>query len=121
MNNIKFEKWLTPYLNKGKGYIAYNFNLYEFEGEDAYGAELVAANSYDRDDDDWACDTVYSSGDDLFEFESENWQTALIEFLTWVAAFIADNGIAPFGDKVEFITAGFIDGNLHVIYPQEAE
>ena len=120
MNNEKFEKWLAPYLAKGKGYIAYNFNLYEFDDEkNAFGAELVAATSYDPDDDDWACDTVYSSGDDLFEFSAENWQTAQIEFLTWVAAFIAENGTTPFGDKVEFITAGFIDGNLHVIYPLE--
>ena len=33
MNNEKFEKWLAPYLAKGKGYIAYNFNLYEFDDE----------------------------------------------------------------------------------------
>lgn len=115
---MKFETWLKPHLKNGEGYIAYNFNLYEIE-KDYFGAELVASETYDPDDDDWACDTVFSSGDELFEYESDNWQTALIEFLSWIGAYIAREGISVFGGKVEFVTAGFIDGKLEVIYQKE--
>ena len=44
---MKFEAWVKPYVQKGKGYIAYNFNLYEFDEENEFGAELVASTSYD--------------------------------------------------------------------------
>ena len=30
---MNFEAWVKPYVLKGKGYIAYNFNLYEFDEE----------------------------------------------------------------------------------------
>lgn len=113
---MKFETWVKPYVQKGKGYIAYNFNLYEFDEENEFGAELVASTSYDPDDDDWACDTVYSSGDDLFEFKAEGWENALSDFLKMAADFIEKEGVSVFGDKVEYITAGFIDGNLEVVY-----
>ena len=112
---MNFEAWVKPHLQKGKGYIAYNFNLYELE-EDYFGAELVASTSYDPDDDDWACDTVFSSGDELFEYSSENWESALREFLVMANTLIEKEGLAVFGDKAEYITAGFIDGNLEVIY-----
>ena len=112
---MNFEAWVTPHLKNGKGYIAYNFNLYELD-EDYFGAELVASTAYDPDDDDWACETVFSSGDELFEFDSKNWETALKEFLAMASALIEKEGISVFGDKVEFVTAGFIDGALEVLY-----
>ena len=112
---MNFEAWVTPHLKNGKGYIAYNFNLYELD-EDYFGAELVASTAYDPDDDDWACETVFSSGDELFEYNSANWETALKEFLSLVSAMIEKDGISIFGDKVEFVTAGFIDGALEVVY-----
>ena len=112
---MELKAWLKPHLKNGAGYIAYNFNLYELE-KDYFGAELVASKAYDPDDDDWACETVFSSGDELFEYSSDNWQTAQIEFLAWVSAFLAEEGVSVFGDQVEFITAGFIDGKLEVIY-----
>ncbi len=115
---MNFEAWVKPYVLKGKGYIAYNFNLYEFDEENEFGAELVASTAYDPDDDDWACETVYSSGDDLFEFTANGWESALCEFLKMASDFIAKEGVAIFGDKVEYITAGFIDGNLEVLYSQ---
>ncbi|MBQ3490810.1 MAG: hypothetical protein IJA86_09495 [Clostridia bacterium] len=116
---MKFETWLKPYLQKGKGYIAYNFNLYEFDVEREFGAELVACVAYDPDDEDWACDTVYSSGDDLFEFTADGWENALRDFLAMAAAFIEKEGVGAFGNKVEYITAGFIDGNLEVLYSKK--
>ena len=112
---MNFEAWVKPHLEIGKGYIAYNFNLYELD-EDYFGAELVASTAYDPEDDDWACETVFSSGDELFEYNSANWETALKEFLALVSAMIEKDGVAIFGDKVEFVTAGFIDGALEVVY-----
>ena len=46
---MNFEAWVTPHLKNGKGYIAYNFNLYELD-EDYFGAELVASTAYDPDE-----------------------------------------------------------------------
>ena len=112
---MNFEAWVKPHLENGKGYIAYNFNLYELD-EDYFAAELVASTAYDPDDDDWACETVFSSGDELFEYNSANWETALKEFLALVSEMIEKDGISIFGDKVEFVTAGFIDGALEVVY-----
>ncbi|MBR7161093.1 MAG: hypothetical protein IKD07_01625, partial [Clostridia bacterium] len=89
---MKFEAWVKPYVEKGKGYIAYNFNLYEFDEENEFGAELVASTAYDPEDDDWACETVYSSGDDLFEFTADGWENALRDFLGMANAFIEKEG-----------------------------
>jgi len=115
---MNFEAWVKPHLENGKGHIAYNFNLYELD-EDYFGAELVASVAYDPDDDDWACETVFSSGDELFEYSSENWETALREFLAMASTMIEKEGISVFGNKVEFVTAGFIDGDLEVLYTKQ--
>ena len=112
---MNFETWVKPHLKNGAGYIAYNFNLYELD-EDYFGAELVASTAYDPDDDDWACETVFSSGDELFEYSAANWEVALKEFLALTSGLIEKEGISVFGDKVEFVTAGFIDGALEVLY-----
>ena len=49
----------------------------------------------------------------------EGWENALRDFLAMANAFIEKEGVEIFGDKVEYITAGFIDGNLEVVYSKK--
>ena len=109
--------WLKPHLNALPAEAkALCLNLYESEEEGEFDAQLVACADYDREDPDWACEDIYSTGEELFGFSSEDWEAALDLMLETVGEAIAD-GILP--DAIEYVAVGFVDGDLEEVFCRE--
>ena len=109
--------WLTPHLRALPAEAkALCLNLYESEEEGEFDAQLVACAAYDREDPDWACEDIYSTGEELFGFSSEDWEAALDLMLETMGEAIAD-GILP--DAIEYVAAGFVDGDLEEVFCRE--
>ena len=106
--------WLKPHLialpAEAK---ALCLNLYESEEEGEFDAQLVACAAYDREDPDWACEDIFSTGEELFGFSSEDWEAALDLMLETMSEAIAD-GILP--DAIEYVAVGFVDGDLEEVF-----
>ena len=109
--------WLKPHLialpAEAK---ALCLNLYEGEEDGEYDAQLVACAAYDREDPDWACEDIFSTGEELFGFSSEDWEAALDLMLETMSEAIAD-GILP--DAIEYVAVGFVDGDLEEVFCRE--
>ena len=109
--------WLTPHLQAlPAGAKALCLNLYESEEEGEFDAQLVACAAYDREDPDWACEDIFSTGEELFGFSSEDWEAALDLMLETMSEAIAD-GILP--DAIEYVAVGFVDGDLEEVFCRE--
>ena len=109
--------WLTPHLQALPAEAkALCLNLYEGEEEGEFDAQLVACAAYDREDPDWACEDIYSTGEELFCFTAEDWEAALDAMLELMAEIVND-GILP--DAIEYVAAGFVDGDLEEVFCRE--
>lgn len=109
---MEFKKWLDAQLKKDipEDVIAINFNLYEEDEENVFAAQLVGCPGYDPDDDEWACDELFSSEEDLFYFEADGWEAAEELFGEILREYV-DNNPDKLAD-FEYIAYGFVDGDL---------
>ena len=106
--------WLTPHLNALPAEAkALCLNLYESTEDKEFDAQLVACADYDREDPDWACDDIYSTGEELFGFSAEEWEAALDCMLELMGEIVHD-GILP--DAIEYVAVGFVDGDLEEVF-----
>jgi hypothetical protein len=109
-----FSFWLDKILNEiDQIPVAWSFNLFE-----PFSVGLVGTKSYNRKDEDWACDEIYSSRDNHLNFElnTENWESALKLIIELIENYL------KFGSNKEkllesyAIGCGFIDGDLKILY-----
>ena len=100
---------------------AFCFNLYEESDEDhIYAVQLIAAERFDENDPDWACDEVWSSEEDIFTVDTSDendtgWKHAQ-ELITEMAEEYLRNG--KYADVIKGakgIAMGFVDGDLEII------
>ena len=63
----EFVNWLNKHLSKDipTNILAINFNLYE-SSEQTYDIQMTGSDEFDEEDEDWACNTVFSTDEDLF-------------------------------------------------------
>ena len=123
MNNElvgKFAAWIVRVLDEHdlSPVVAYNFNLYEHEDETAI--QLVGATSYDPEDEDWACDTYYSSGEDLFilphSLTGRDWRDALRFAIHLIEEYFQRSTVPAPLRACRAITVGFVAGDLEIVY-----
>ena len=114
---MKFEDWLNSLLLNSipNNIIAFNFNLYESETDKQYDVQLVGSSYYSIDDEDWACNTEYSSGEILFSFMSDEWEIALQDFINLLKKYLQLADMSNRLKQAEYITAGFVDGDLEIV------
>lgn len=118
---ILFEAWLTSVLstNPPLAIAAYNFDLSESHD---WVVELIGASTYDKDDEDWACPpAAWSSSPSEFLIPRHvfpTWELALAYVCERVASYITDgkHPLATVFRNAEAVCAGFVDGNLTVIW-----
>ena len=127
-NNTKvysaFKQWIDSVMAQDipQTAKAINFNIYE-EANNAYGIELIAAASYNSNDEDWACDEVFTTRSNLFYIQRTK------NIIKWEEgqAFICDLikcylNTGKYRDKLKSyvaVCAGFVDGNLELLFKQE--
>ena len=113
---ITFEKWLDNILkNFNLEAVAFNFNIYE--NENGYSTELVATSSFDKDNDDWACDEIYASRNDNneFKFTADNWENALALVQNNISNYLDNGNYSAKLKNVNAVACGFTDGDLTLI------
>ena len=96
-----------------KGITALNFGLFE-----PYGIELISANVYDAENDDWACEENFVPDQrecpDFDVEEDISWEEFLsdiVQMLKELTEELKDLKIL----QVKHITTGFCDGDLVVV------
>ena len=116
----EFYSWTDRILleNTDTPVAAYNFNLYEHEH--AFMMQLIGANSFHRSDTDWACDEMFSSGEDLFALPhslvGSDWREGLRCAKDLVRKYL-DNGKQAERLKMSHaVGIGFVDGDVELLY-----
>ena len=114
---MNFKEWLDKQLSQNipENVTAFNFNIYEQEIDSQYDVQLVGCIKYDTTNDDWACKPQYSTGEDLFQFNSDNWENALRALINMVNEYLLQCNELNRLRQAKYITAGFVDGDLEVI------
>lgn len=114
-NTIK--KWLIQIDKKEKlsqNIVALNFNLYE----GPYALDLIGSNTYDENDEDWACNEDFIPGLRRCPSLEIPDDKSFEEVLKIVESILRDL-IREMPDielfKVQHIAVGFVDGNLIII------
>lgn len=115
-----FEDWIEKQLLKPfpEDVIAINFNLYETDDENEFDAQIVGCAHYDANNDDWACNAIFSSGEDLFQFRSDDWESALSDFKNILCNYLCTHSKTIL-NNFEYISFGFVDGDLITIKPEK--
>lgn len=120
-----FKEWLDNLLENNdlpESTKAFNFNLYDEEG-DVYGVQLIASDRFDPDDDEWACYEVWSTEEDVFfvdaSDEDDKSPEAFEKFITDIVSDYIRMG--KYGDILGFVPVGigFVDGDLNIIFIPE--
>lgn len=114
MNN--FKQWIErqPIETLSAKIVAINFNLYETDDDEIFHSQLIACEFYDENNDDWACNPCFSSGEDIYEFKAEDWEDALNRFKELVLSYLTSYPMA-FLNTVKTVTSGFVDGDIDII------
>lgn len=113
-----FEKWLDSIFTNKLDFkvIALNFNIYETPN--SYAIELIGSDEFDEEDEDWACDAIFSS-DDVFEIEKSiflNWKSALEGISELIKEYLNKGNNSNYIKSFKGIGVGFVDGDIDILY-----
>ncbi|MBO4637727.1 MAG: hypothetical protein J5685_11335 [Clostridiales bacterium] len=114
-----FKEWLDNILKNGlpEGGAAVNFNIYE-EGENRWSLQFILASEYDNQDDDWACEEIFSSEEDIFEFELEGpWEQAQEKAIELIREYLQNGSKKDLLNGYTAVCTGFVDGALMRVGP----
>ena len=126
MNKMKyveeFKVWVEKYLiDLPEDAVAINFNLYE--GEEPYSVQLIAADEFDEEDEDWACEEIFSTEDDLFVIpmteDIKDWEEALFYIKSLIEEYLNVSSYKSILKKLQGIGVGFVDGNVELLTPDD--
>ena len=120
----EFNTWLTNSLaeNVPSSVQAFSFNLFEPGPKDGvkFGIELIGADRFDKNDEDWACEEIWSPAQrQLFipnEYSEDNWEECLKKLKALLIIYLETNSAGAARLKsVKGVGIGFVDGNLDLV------
>lgn len=117
-DNEGFFEWLDYILKDelNSEIKAVNFNLYE-DANNKWSIELVGTSSFDKNNDDWACDEVITTRDNPFVIENESdWKSMEKVFIDLVNSYLNNGKYACKLKQYQAVGVGFVDGDLHIVY-----
>lgn len=117
----EFEKWLDKVLDKNLPFeaVGINFNLYE-ETDLHWSVQLVATKWFDPEDEDWVCDEVFTTGEDLYSWQQDTgWETVLELAKEWVDKYLEHGKHAADLKNYIAVGVGFVDGDVWVLYQKD--
>ena len=97
---------------------AFCFNLYE-DVNNVWSMELVGTESFDPDDEDWACDEITDFGtrEEPLSWEKEtDWNEVLSEVSSALQDYLKNGLHADILKSRMGVAVGFTDGNLEILY-----
>ena len=98
--------------------VAFCFNLYE-ESDGTWAMELIGAERFDLEDEDWACDEVtdFGSRENLYTWAMEcEWDEALEYTVNELKQYLSSGKYAELLKSKCGIGVGFVDGNIEILY-----
>lgn len=119
-----FNDWLDNVLKEeiSNDVIAFNFNIYE-DSDEKYRLELIGSSSYDKDNDNWACDEMFSSRNNTYVLDNEyskgKYKDVECDVIKLVRKYMY---VGKYKEKLEqshAVCCGFVDGDLEIIYSNE--
>lgn len=123
----KFNKWIDNLLIEKplpENVMAINFNLYNIS-EKSFDVQLIASSIYDENDDDWACEEIYSSKENCFNIpkskEIGDNEIALETVEEMVAEYLDHGKYSSNLKNCIAICAGFVDDRLECIWNSDDE
>ena len=106
--------------SEGANSIIFTLNNNEECDEDTdnkWSVELVGTFSFDKDNDDWACDEVFTTRDHPFVIECESdWKLVETFFIGLVNEYLSSGKYAGKLKEYQAIGIGFVDGDLQILY-----
>lgn len=115
-----FTTWLDNIIEKDlpEGIEAYNFNLYE--GKESFHVQLIGAGSFSLDDEDWACDELFSSKENIFviarSITGNSWEQGLNYCFQLVKQYLESGKYTKLLKASKAVGVGFVDGDIEIIY-----
>ncbi len=112
-----FGKWLDKILEEKmpEEGIAACFNLYEDENN-GWSVQFIVADAFDKTDDDWACEEVYSTGEDNYTWKQEgSWEEIETVVMEWVKQYFISGKYAQVLKDFQGVAVGFVDGTLNLV------
>ena len=118
--NKNIADWIDNVLDRDipDNIVAFCFNLYE-EGGRKWSMELVGADWFDLDNEDWACNeaTDFGSREELYTWEMDcEWNEALDYMVNELKQYLADGKYAELLKTGVGVGVGFVDGNIEILY-----
>ncbi len=116
----KFNKWMDKILKKNEfpDSVAFNFNLYE--GNGTFHIQLITTSTFDENDDDWACDEVFSTGDDIYiipqKISGESWEEGLLFCKNLINNYLKAGKCSDKLKSKKAVGIGFADGDIEILY-----
>lgn len=119
-----FENWLNGVLAQNtmpNEVVAVNFNIYD--GANAtYDVELIGAPGFDENDDDWACEELFTSS--LFQLptgqETEGWEDGFLDIIEMVQEYLENGQFKRALKDHAAVGVGHVNGAIEVVYKKNA-
>lgn len=118
---VKFSNWIDSILAEDlpENIVAYNLNIYE-EANCTYGLQLIGADSFDIDDEDWVCTDYFTTGEDICYIERlpeiEEWELGLEYVRNMVKEYLSSGKKRDIMLSSKAVGVGFVDGDVHLVY-----
>lgn len=116
-----FTKWLDESVPSDipAGVRGFSFNLTEvMPGE--FEVELIGAERFDRDDEDWACEEIWEPAGRSIEIPSgeagNGWEDVLERMAGMAMDYLSKGARSGTLKSADGIGIGFVDGNLKILW-----
>jgi len=119
---LAFSDWLNGYLAQGlpAGIVALHFNLYEGT-EQTYNIELVGCGKFDANNEDWVCNELFTTRDNLFCIprvgDIHQWEQGLLFATNLVKTYLNEGSYADTLKSYRVVGIGFVDGDIEIVFP----
>lgn len=113
-------KWLKKILKREipSDVAAFCFNLYE-DDDNRWSMELIGAERFDADDEDWPCDeaTDFGTREKLLKWKKKaEWDEMLEEMREVLEQYLENGKYAEVLKSKEGVGIGFVDGDVEVLF-----
>ena len=98
---------------------AFCFILYDECDHEHWGMDLIGAEYYDPEDEDWACCEVTDLGSRNPDFrlaKRADWKEVLDDVITALREYLAKGTYAHILKSKTAVAVGFDDGDLHLLF-----
>lgn len=115
-----FSKWLNSNLEQlPSDIVAVNFNLYEGSNQ-TYDIQLIGTDTFDEEDEDWACEEIFTTGEDIFLMprtdDIEDQEDGLDFITKIVRKYLEDGKYANMLKGLQAVGIGFVDGEIEILH-----